>query len=557
MSENMSADVIDSKSAAVGHALRNPVLRRVLVAYLVFNVAELAVWIALLVYGYSRDGVQGASLIGVLQLAPAALVAPVAASWCARMPAARALVIGYGLQAVAFLANGVALLAGAPFFIVLITAVLGACAITLTRPVHNALIPEISATTSDLTACNTASGVVEATAVFLGPLASGVLIVPRGPGGVILVMGLLSVVSVLMTMRLRSAPRSELAAHDGDLGGSVLRALLRDPVSRLMIGMVGAENLLVGMLDILLVALAFQVLHMSSSGVGILNAAVGVGGLIGAAFSIVLVGRRNLSLSILIAAAACGVPIALSGSTSVVAVAIVLLAISGAGKLFFDVGSRTLVQRALPDELLTGVFGVAESAMMAGLAVGALLTPLLLNSAGERGAFVVAGTFLPLVVLLSFRRLRTLDKEAVVPPVNLRLLMGVPLIAVLSPRIVERLAARMQFVEHAAGQTVIKVGEPGELFYVIEAGRALVTHDGRTLRELGPGQWFGELALLRGEPRSATVTAITPMRLGTLARRPFLVAVTGSESAVAVADQHARTYLAPTQGRPRRKRNSP
>jgi len=64
---------------------------------------------------------------------------------------------------------------------------------------------------------------------------------------------------------------------------------------------------------------------------------------------------------------------------------------------------------------------------------------------------------------------------------------------------------------------------------VIAAGRAVVSRDGHVIRELGPGDVFGELALILDVPRTATVTALQPMRLSALAREPFLAAVTGNQ----------------------------
>ena len=172
--------------AGRGTALRrcwaNPRLRRALISYLLFNIAEWASWIALLVWAYDRDGVRGSSVMALVQLVPAAAFAPAVATRLARLPGPRALRLGYAAQCVAGLVLGTAILLDVPFAVACVLAALGSCAVTCTRPVYNTLLPEVSETTAELTAGNATSGSAEAAATFLGPLACGVLIALWGPG---------------------------------------------------------------------------------------------------------------------------------------------------------------------------------------------------------------------------------------------------------------------------------------------------------------------------------------------------------------------------------------
>ena len=216
------------------------------------------------------------------------------------------------------------------------------------------------------------------------------------PSGVVLVMAGAGAGSVLA---LLGAGRrtSDSAATAPPATERAVRTIVRDPGARLLCTMVAAEYVLVGMMDILLVLLALDLLEMSDSGPGVLNAGLGVGGLVGAAAALVLIGRRLMAPAVLLGAVVAGLPLVLAGLAGGPVAALALLTVCGAGKLFFDVATRTLIQRLLPDRLLTAVFGIAESLMMAGLAVGALLAPLLVHVLGARLAFVAAGVFLPLV----------------------------------------------------------------------------------------------------------------------------------------------------------------
>ena len=438
----------------------------------------------------------------------------------------------------------------APSALVVVLAALGAVAMTLTRPVHHALLPEISDTTAELTAGNSTSGWAEAAGVFLGPLVCGGLILVAGPSGVVLAMAAASALGASVTLRMTTYASAPRTGRPEAKQQHLLRTVVRDPAARLLSGLVFALNTLVGLADILLVVLAFDLLEMSAGRPG--PAQLGRRprpdrrrgghhrprgetthrrrGRRGGRGRGAHVRRLRARLGPL--------------------VAVLLIGLFGAGKLFFDIATRTLVQRLLPDRLLLAVFGLQESLMMAAFALGSLAAPLLVAAFGPRGAFAVAGAFLPVVALLAYPRLRRLDRAAQVPADVLRLLLDVPLLAVLPPRVVERLALDADPVAAQPGEAVISRGRAGDRFFVIDQGRVEVTREGRHLRELGPGEWFGELALLRDVPRTATVTAETAVSLWAVERDTFLAAVGAATRSREVADEHARRL--PLSGPPPR-----
>jgi hypothetical protein len=530
------------RSDVMLRALWNRRLLRVQAAYLLFNIVEWASWIAILVWAYEAGGVRAASAVAVLRLIPSALLASPAATRLDRLPRAQALTLGYAIQALTMGAIGLALAVDAPSALIVVLAALGAVALTLTRPVHHALLPEISDTTAELTAGNSMSGWAEAAGVFLGPLVSGGLILVGGPSGVVLAMAATSALGASVTLRMTtyaSVPRTSGpdAKHE-----HVLRMVVRDPAARLLSGLVFALNTLVGLADILLVVLAFDLLHMSAAGPGLLSSAVGLGQIVGAGATVLLVGRQRLAVAVLLAAVVAGVTSAVSGLVSAPLLAVLLIGLFGAGKLFFDIATRTLIQRLLPDRLLLAVFGLQESLMMAAFAFGSLAAPLLVQALGPCGAFAIAGAFLPVVALLTYWRLRRLDGATQVPGEVLRLLLDVPLLAVLAPRVVERLAREAHPVVAQAGETVVVEGEPGDRFFVIEHGHVTVTRHHRLLRRLGPGDWFGELALLRDIPRTATVTAEAAVAPWAVERDSFLAAVGAAPGSREAAGELARHY---------------
>lgn len=107
-------------------------------------------------------------------------------------------------------------------------------------------------------------------------------------------------------------------------------------------------------------------------------------------------------------------------------------------------------------------------------------------------------------------------------------LAKVPLFADLSKRDLEAVDRASKEVEHSAGTDIVREGEDGIGFHLILSGTAKVTRGGETLRELGPGDYFGEIALIDGGRRSATVTATTDVTLASLTHWEFMPLVRSS-----------------------------
>jgi hypothetical protein len=292
------------------------------------------------------------------------------------------------------------------------------------------------------------------------------------------------------------------------------------------VGLFVAQTFVRGALNVLIVVMAFQLLDAGGGWVGFLSAAVGAGTILGGFASMKLVGRR-LATPFAVGLLLWGIPIALVAALPHRLTALLLLLVVGVGNALEDVTGETLLQRLVSDDLLGRVLGVMFGAATLGMGLGAIIASGLIGALGVSGALVATGAFLPALVLASWRGLRRIDAAAGAPPHELSLLDSVPMFAPLPLAAKEQVARSLSRISQPAGRAIVKEGEAGDLFYIVARGQAVVTSNGRHLRDCGPGDYFGEIALLRDVPRTATVTATEDMELYTLERAAFIEAATG------------------------------
>jgi Cyclic nucleotide-binding domain/Major Facilitator Superfamily len=303
--------------------------------------------------------------------------------------------------------------------------------------------------------------------------------------------------------------------------------------------MLSARTFVRGMLVVVLVAAALTTLGMGAAGNGILNAAIGIGSLVGSVFAIGLVGQERLAPGLALGLIGRGLPILLIGVFMDPVAAVVLLAICGLSNALVDTAGFTLLQGTVPDRVRAGVFGVLEGCIGLTVGAGGIAASVLIDGVGLPATFIIAGAILPIVTIVTWPRLRRLDDHLLVPRDQLKLLHGVPMFQPLSLAAVEHLAGGMEEADYPPGTAIIRQGDPGDAFYVLIDGTVEVTRDGAHLADLVAGSSFGEVALIRGLPRNATVSASDYVRAYRLPCCVFLSAVTGNPYSKAAADRVA------------------
>jgi MFS family permease len=531
-----------STLAAAG---RNENVRRVELSWGAAIAAEWAHFVALGVFAYNHGGTSAVGVAGLVRLLPAAVIAPFAASLGDRFRRERVLLAMTLLGAAALAASAVAYFAGSRLLVFAFAAVLG-LATTLIRPALQALLPSLARTPEELIAANGATSTIESLGTLAGPLLAGILVATADAGVVFAVAAGTLVVAAALLARVRVEGRVELQEETGTRQMVVdgLRSIWRATDARLLIGLVAAQTFVRGCLNVLIVVAAFQVLHAGAGAVGYMTAAIGVGGLAGAVGAMTLEGRP-LAVPFGGALVFWGIPLMLISPWPQIVAAIVLLAVIGAANSVEDVAVFTLLQRIIPDELLTRVLGVLWGLAMGAVALGSIAAPLVVHWVGPRAAFAVVGGVLPLLVFVTYRRLAAIDRTTLPAP-ELELIDLVPMFVPLSVAGKERIASKLLPHPVRAGEVVIRAGEEGDGFYLVGAGELDIDAGGRhtTARR---GDYFGEIALLRDVPRTATVTAAVDSSLLELHRDDFLAVVTGHSVAHAVGQEVAASRLAASQ----------
>ena len=314
-----------------------------------------------------------------------------------------------------------------------------------------------------------------------------------------------------------------------------------------MVGLLSVRQLVIGAMDVLYVLLAMEVLGTGEPGAGVLNAAMGLGAIAGGALTFTLAGRRQ----------ACpgtrggsdrpsGFALVLLGGTSNATAAALLLAVTGIGFAVVDVTGLTMLQRVAQDRALARLLGGLEGMGMAALAVGSILVPVLVGLWSIQTAVVAIGLVFPAAIGVTWIRLRAIDARARVPVRELALLRRNPVLSPLPAPKLESVARQVHWLTFEAGEVIISEGERGDLYYVLASGAVRITQAGRFLRDLATaGDGFGEIALLRDIPRTATATASEPVVVIALERADFLQAVTGHEQAHAASGRIVDAYNEP------------
>ncbi|HEX5175213.1 MAG TPA: MFS transporter [Gaiellaceae bacterium] len=533
---------------AFGRVFSNPRVRNVQLAGAGSTLGTWAYGVALPIYAYHSGGTRAVGLLFFARLGLGALAGPwigvIADRWSRRR-----VMLTSDLSRCAIFAGMTAVAStGGNAYAVYVLAVVSTAISVSYAPAQAALMPSLVNTPEELAAANVVGNTISSVGMFAGPALGGVLLALSGPAAVFALTGGLTLWSAAFVLRVPRDDPPDPAERSHFLAELTtgFSTVLRRPALRVVIGLSTAQSIVDGAMEVLLVVIALRLLHGgNNASLGWLNTAIGVGSIGGALVVAVLATRRRLAGGFAVGLLLSALPLVAMAAVSSLGPDLVLAGSLGIGTIFVQVNSVTLLQRSAENEVMGRVFAVLESLIMGGMAAGSIAAPGLVSLLGGRGALIATGALLPVLLVWVWSSLRRIDDEAAIAAEPLDLLRRIGFFALLPEPVLERLAAGAATVTVAPFQPVVTQGEAGgHLFYVIAEGRASVEIDDAESRELGPGDFFGEIALLRDSPRTATVRAVDPLRLYTVEREEFIAAVTGHAPTLEAAEGIVTSRLA-------------
>jgi MFS family permease len=548
--------------SAYRRVLQNPALSRLLIGEFVSSIGDWLYLVALLVVVYADTGdpvVLG--IIGAARVLPYVFLSVPAGIVADRYDRRLVLLVTDIIRGAIMILIAAVVLLDMPTIVVVVLAVLATCFSAFFSPAIGAFLPSLVRDESELGPANSLWSSLDNLAFFVGPAFAAILLAVGSLPIAFLLNALTFAVVAVVLWRLPSAMTAKKAAASAAAEGSAapegeappapairLRTALA-PVLRPLLGITTINivgGFVFGGLGMLTVILAVDRYGVGEAGTGLFNSAIGIGGIVGAFVSGVLVLRRRLGPPMLAGAVLIGASVIALGLVppGLFALALIAMALASAGSLLIDIVSTTLFQRIVPDAIRGRTLGIMETAYVFAYAAGSLLVPIVaardpLPALTASGVAMVVGGFLAVLLL---------GRYAIQAPAiddDRRLLADVELFAGLPPGALETAMRAATVVPMEAGQVVIRQGDPADRFYVIAEGEVEVTQtppgggEASVLRRMGRGQFFGEIGLLSGVPRTATVTAITAGRLVALEAAPFLALVgTGSGLTHRLLDVH-------------------
>jgi MFS family permease len=542
--------------SSLANVFRNPGLRRVQLGWAGSIVGDWAYNMAVAVYAYHQGGATAVGILAVVRYLAMAIIGPFASTLADRMPRKRVM-IGSDLTRGALVLIAAAVIqTDGPALAVYVLAIATNVASTPFRPAQASLLPQLARDPGELTAANVASSTIESLGFFAGPALGGLLLTFTTIPTVYVFNALTFLWSAGVVVGVRSIAPAETSDADSDGEGEGgekpgflsegtlgYRTILRDRHLRLLTGLFCAQTIVAGASAVYIVAIALDLLDLGNGGPGYVDSIMGIGALVGGFVALVLAQRGRLAFDFGVGVLFWAAPLLLIVVSPTLAATAACMLLIGLANSLVDINAYTIYQRLVPDEVMGRVFGAMESALIGSMAIGALVMPVLIATVGLRAGLAVVGGVVSVIAILGFRGLRRIDLVALAPP-GLELLRKIEILARLPEPIIERLARALGPETASTGDVIIRQGDAGDRVYFIETGSVEVTRDGRHIAHLGPGEVFGEIALLRAVPRTATVTATSDSTFQTLERDVFIPAVTRQREAHESAESTITRRLA-------------
>ncbi|MGH2445051.1 MAG: MFS transporter [Candidatus Limnocylindria bacterium] len=499
---------------------RNPALTRLLAGEFISGIGDWLYLVAVLVVVYAAsDSAILLGIVGAARILPYVILSVPAGIVADRFDRRTVLLVTDVARGILMLVLAAAVIVDAPTLVIIGLAILAACFSTFFGPAIAALVPAL-VDERDLGPANSAWATLDNVAFIIGPALAGLLLASGGLTFAFLLNAASFAVVAVVLWRLpvvSDVPVTENDEAEATESGG-WRELVRPLAGPFLLDSV--TSFVGGGLGVLTVVIAIDVLDAGEAGTGYLNAATGVGGVVAGIAGGALLARR-LGVPLLMGGAVGGIGLAWLAIAGNLVTAMAAIAVAVAGLLLLDIVNTTLIQRIVPDDLRGRAIGVLQATSSVLMAAGSLALPILADATSVAAVLVASAILTAIGVIGSL--LLSGERGAPEPlPAGASRLVEHSIFAGLPAARLETAARQLEPMPVEADAVVVRQGDAADRFYLIDEGtfRVTQTPDGggaeTALRDLGPGDLFGEIGLLRGTPRTATVRSVTPGLLYTL-----------------------------------------
>jgi CRP-like cAMP-binding protein/MFS family permease len=481
------------------------------------------------VIAFQTGGVDAVAVVAIAAVGPAALTSPAISYFIDRLPPRQVLIAAMAMRMLAVGGAAISYALDPNLPVIVVAAAVEGVAALITRPVGTALLPALATRPADLLAGFAALGSVENAGLLLGAAGGAGLLAVVDPGVALTVAAGVAAASVVAAARVRAPTppprrRDESAIKQLGTGFTAMWA----PGIRITAVAAAVGMALTGVSEVTLVVLAFDVLGMSDAGPPFLTACIGAGGV---AASLAVGGsQRGFTRLLVGGGAATAVAFLVAGSVTVRPVVFAAVVLLGAGFALIATCTLALLQRLAADDMIGRVTGLAEALGFAALCAGAALAPISVNAWGPRTTLIVAALAVALIGVIVAPGIVSGDRRGLERVQELAAVDDVGLFEPLPILARARLAAHVQRLAVDARDFIVIQGERDDRLFVLDTGEADVLVDGEIVSRVGPGDYFGEVALLGSGIRTASIRAITDSTLRAIDRSGFLSALAGEDA---------------------------
>lgn len=518
----------NSRSGAIRDALSNGQIVRAEGSFALSTITAVTWLTVMLVVTFDQLGPAGPGIFLMIRQLASGLSAPCYAALVGRFRRER-LLAGSLLVRGLVVALAIPLISyDVPIALLVITAVEGA-AQSAPKALHDALLPWLVNNTAQLAAANALTSLIETGGRLLGAGLAAVAILTGGPATALGIAAALTVIGAALMAQIKLVDTrvgaTKIAVRAELVGG--LGVLRRVMAARVIVLLMALTAALTGIAQALAPSIATDTLRASQDFTPVLVGAVGLGGLLGGIASFAFVGRRSMSGPMVVGFAICGPTTIVIAMISSLPATITVLILIGVGIAIQTSSGRTVLQKAVDGRSLDHLVGINALLSVTASGVAAFAVAQVIVAFGITAALVATGVLALAAALYAGVLLPRVERAAPVDQERLDTIAGVGAFRLLPVAAVSQLAARLTAQPCAVGEEIVRQGEPATGMFLIGSGRFDVTVDADYVRELTPGEYFGEIALLYDSTRTATVQCVEAGTVWRLDRADFLRAMTG------------------------------